>query len=116
NLGYVFGTWAGAATGTTNPALVTMTAPQSLTATFSVLPTTIVTTSPPGLLITVDGAQYTSPQSFNWTAGTGHTVAVSATQGSRSVRYTFGNWGDSGAISHTVTAPSTLATYVANYT
>jgi uncharacterized repeat protein (TIGR01451 family) len=116
NLGDVFGTWSGAATGTTNPASVTMNAPESIAANFNALPTSVVTTNPPGLLVTVDGTQYTAPQSFNWTAGTSHAVAVTLTQGTRALRYAFANWGDSGAMSHTITAPSVSTTYIANYT
>jgi uncharacterized repeat protein (TIGR01451 family) len=115
NLGYVFGTWSGAATGTTNPATVSMTAPQSIVASFGALPTTVVTTNPPGLLMTVDGTQYTGPQSFNWTTGSSHTVAVASEQGSRSARYAFANWADGGNISHAVTAPSASTTYTANF-
>jgi len=115
NLGYVFGTWSGDATGTTNPASIAMTAPRSITANYSALPTTIVTTSPPGLLVAVDGTQYTTPQTFNWTAGTSHTVAVSPTQGARALRYAFNSWGDGGSMSHTVIAPSVSTTYIANF-
>jgi hypothetical protein len=92
-----------------------MSAPQSIAANFSALPTTVVTTSPPGLLVTVDGAQYTAPQAFNWAAGTSHTVTVASTQGIRGLRYAFANWGDGGAISHTITAPNASTTYIATY-
>jgi WD40 repeat protein len=115
NLGYVFGTWSGAASGTTNPASVTMSAPESIAANFSALPTTVVTTNPPGLQITVDGTQYTGPQSFNWTVGSSHTLAIILTQGARALRYAFNTWSDGGAVSHTITAPAISTTYIANY-
>jgi len=115
NVGYVFGSWSGDAAGTANPASVTMSAPRSLTANYSSLPLTVVTTNPPGLAITVDGAPYVSPQSFNWTAGTSHSVSLAGQQGARGLRYAFNNWVDGGTMSRTITAPSGSTTYTANF-
>jgi hypothetical protein len=115
NTGYVFGTWSGAATSTGNPLSLTMTAPQMVTANFSSLPTTVITSTPAGLSVSVDGAAYTTPQSFNWASGSTHTVAASSTQGLRTQRYSFTNWSDSGTISHTVTAPASSTTLTAAY-
>ncbi|MGO9270375.1 MAG: choice-of-anchor D domain-containing protein [Terriglobia bacterium] len=114
NLGYVFGTWSGDATGTENPASVMITAPRNITAYYFALPTAIVSTNPPGLLLIVDGTQYTAPQSFNWIAGSKHKIAVSSEQGSRAERYKFAKWSDGGAASHTITAPGVSTTYTAN--
>ncbi len=77
-----------------------------------------VTTTPPGLSITVDGTNYTSPQTFsNWTSGSSHTIGTSNTQsGGTGTQYVWSNWSDGGSISHTITAPSNSTTYTANFT
>lgn len=74
-----------------------------------------VQTNPTGLAIIVDGGLYTSPHTFNWTPGSSHTIASTATHsGASGVRYAFINWSDGQALSHTV-APSAATTYTANY-
>ena len=78
-------------------------------------PTVTITTNPSGLAVTVDGTTYTAPQSFSWTSGSQHTTAVSSPQGA-GTRYVFSSWSDGGAVSHTVTAPSSSTTYTANFT
>ena len=75
---------------------------------------TTVTTAPVGLPITVDGVAGVSPQSFNWGAGTQHTVSVVAAQGTEP-RYIFTGWSDSGALSHTLTASAALTALSANF-
>jgi len=76
-----------------------------------------VTTSPGGLQITVDGTAYTAPKTFSWAVGSSHTIALSSPQnGSSGTRYVFSSWSDSGAQSHTITAPSASTTYTANFT
>jgi hypothetical protein len=75
-----------------------------------------VDTSPTGLPITVDGVNYTAPQSFSWSEGTPHTLAVTSPQsGGAGTRYTFADWSDAGAMSHTVTAPAGAALYTATF-
>jgi len=76
---------------------------------------TTVTTNPGGLSLTVDGQSYTAPQSFSWTSGSSHTLAVSSPQNSTTgTLYAWANWSDGGAISHTITA-MTATTYTANF-
>lgn len=65
---------------------------------------TTVTTTPAGLSIVVDGVTATGPQSFNWTPGSTHTIAVSSPQGPADPRYVFVRWSDGGDASHTITA------------
>ena len=77
--------------------------------------TVTVTTNPAGLAMTVDGVAYTSPQTFTWTPGASHTVAVSSPQGSSGTQQIFANWSDGGSQSHTVT-PYASRDYVANFT
>jgi hypothetical protein len=74
-----------------------------------------VQTSPAGLAFSVDGATYTSTQTFSWTSGSTHTIAAAAPQnGAPGVRYAWMNWTGGGAMSHTV-APATNKTYTANF-
>jgi Astacin (Peptidase family M12A)/Abnormal spindle-like microcephaly-assoc'd, ASPM-SPD-2-Hydin/Transmembrane protein 131-like N-terminal len=91
-----------------------------------------VTTNPPGLAVIVDSVTYnTTPQSFAWTLGSSHTIAVAAdpqfTNPNDGATYAFGAWNDLGAASHTITvqpgsgaltAPATkpaVTVYQANY-
>jgi hypothetical protein len=86
-------------------------------ATIDILDTVTVTTNPSGLLITVDSVNYTAPQSFNWVVGSPHTISTTSPQdvagGSEDV---FSSWSDSGAQTHTVTAPAATTTYTADFT
>src|SRR5262249_22018107 len=65
--------------------------------------TTTIATIPSGLAIVVDGNELVSPQSFNWAAGTQHTIAVAPVQGT-DPRHTFIRWTDGGGVGHIVTA------------
>jgi hypothetical protein len=75
---------------------------------------TTVDTNPSGLSIIVDGATYTAPRTFTWTAGSNRTVNVASPQGS-GTRYLFSNWSDGGAQSHTINVPGSNTTYTANF-
>jgi uncharacterized protein (TIGR03437 family) len=74
-----------------------------------------VATNPPGQAITADGTSYTSPHTFTWNVGSAHSIGMTAPPASGGTRYTFANWSDSGAQTHTVTTPSTATTYTANF-
>lgn len=75
-----------------------------------------VATTPVGRTITVDGTDYTAPQTFSWTPGGSHTIAVASPQpGSSGSRYAFTSWSDSGDRSHGITTPDTTATYTATF-
>jgi len=74
-----------------------------------------VKTALAGLAFTVDGTTYSSTQTFSWASGSSHTIATTSPQnGATGVRYVWVNWTGGGAISHTV-APTTNATYTANF-
>jgi Concanavalin A-like lectin/glucanases superfamily/Divergent InlB B-repeat domain len=76
-----------------------------------------VNTVPPGLAITLDGQNYTAPQTFQWTAGSSHPIAVNSTQdGTTGTRYVFSNWSDVGANPHNVVASSSTPAYTAYFT
>lgn len=74
-----------------------------------------ITTSKPGLSITVDGMSTTSPQTFLWEPGTQHTVAAASPQSLGGTLYQFQSWSDGGAVSHTILAPNTDTTITANF-
>ncbi len=75
-----------------------------------------VSTIPSGLGITVDGTGYVAPQTFQWTPGTLHTIAVSSPiSGGTGTQYVFSSWSDAGAMSHSVMAPSSSTAYTASF-
>jgi N-acetylneuraminic acid mutarotase len=74
-----------------------------------------VGTSPTGLSFTVDNTTYTSPQTLSWTVGTTHTIAATSPQVSTGTQNTFTSWSDAGALSHSVTASSSVTSYTANF-
>ncbi len=75
---------------------------------------TTITTVPTGLAITVDGVAAVSPQSYDWAAGTQHTVSVDAAQGA-DPRYVFANWSDGGDATHALTASADVTAFCANF-
>ncbi len=76
-----------------------------------------ITTSPAGLLVSADGGTPTAaPLVENWVPGSSHTIATSSPQsGAPGVQYVFSSWSDSGAISHSITVPSSATTYTATF-
>jgi hypothetical protein len=118
NSGFNFSNWTGnVADPNSANTTVTMSAPQSVTANF--VPATVqvtVGTSPGGLSFTVDSTLYTSTQTFTWNVGSSHNISTTSPQsGTPGTQYLFNNWSDGGAISHSVTAPSTTTTYTATF-
>jgi hypothetical protein len=75
-----------------------------------------IATNPAGLSITVDSAAITAPQTLQWTPGSQHTLSVTSPQGTGGTQYLFGSWSDSGAQTHTITAPASATTYTASFT
>ena len=102
---FLFGTFSGDLTGTTNPQSVVMSQPRSVTGNFVGVVTATITTNPPGLVFRVDGIQYNLPQTFtNWAAGSSHAIGIITNpQIAGGTRNTFANWSDGGLISHSVT-------------
>jgi CSLREA domain-containing protein len=74
-----------------------------------------VGTSPAGLAFSVDGTSYTAQVTLTWTAGSQHTLATTQQGSNACYDYTWANWSDGGAISHTVTASTTSISYTANF-
>jgi len=78
---------------------------------------TTITTSPAGLLVSVDGGTATAaPLVENWIPGSTHTITTTSPQsGGAGVQYVWSNWSDLGAISHSITVPSSPTTYTATF-
>jgi hypothetical protein len=75
-----------------------------------------IATSPVNLLVSADGGTpVAAPLIENWLPGSSHTIATTTPQGISGTRYTFSNWSDGGAISHSVTAPATATSYTATF-
>jgi len=76
----------------------------------------IVTTNPSGLKVTVDGVAYTAPQTFNWDAGSLHTLSAASPQtGTPGIQYIYNSWSDNGSQIHNITAPASTTTYTASF-
>ena len=76
-----------------------------------------ITSSPSGLSISVDGTNFTAPQTFSWAAGSVHTIGLTSAQaGGAGTQYVYSNWSDSGAATHAITVPTSSATYTASFT
>uniref|UniRef100_Q01T07 Bacterial repeat domain-containing protein n=1 Tax=Solibacter usitatus (strain Ellin6076) TaxID=234267 RepID=Q01T07_SOLUE len=117
NGGYVFSGFSGSLSGPTTPQSVTMSAPATVTANFAAVIPQTITSVPAGLAMTIDGSACTAPCNVQWTAGSSHTIATTATQaGVTGTQFLFTAWSDTGALSHSVTAPATSTTYTATFT
>ena len=87
----------------------------------TIYPLTIVTTSPTGLQVVVDGKTYTSPYAFGWRAGSSHTINVTSPQtkaDGTDRQFVYRNWSDGKAKSHTVIAArmqDEIAVFMANF-
>jgi len=118
NTNYSFSYWSGDLTGNQNPTPLIMDAPKTVTANFINIPPKqiTVTTSPTGLPILVDGAQYTAPSFFKWNVGERHTISVNEIEPkSTGERLLFESWSDGGGRNHEITVPATNAIYNANF-
>ena len=78
---------------------------------------TLTTAPVTGLSLTVDGTACTSPCTFTWTPGSSHTITTPGIQpAGTGTQYVFTNWSDAiPAATRTITAPSTAATWTANF-
>jgi hypothetical protein len=123
NAGFQFTNWTstgGSFISTTSPSTTfTMpSAPATVTGNFSAATEQItITTSPANLLVSVDGGTFTAaPLVETWTAGSSHTIATTSPQaGGTGVQYVWSKWSDGGAISHSITVPSSATTYTATF-
>ena len=92
-------------------------APQINGAESSTVPVTTIASVPAGLPITIKGALCNAPCTYEWTPGSSNpVVAATSIPGPTGVQYLFSSWSDAGAQQHSITAPSSSATYTAIYT
>jgi RHS repeat-associated protein len=75
----------------------------------------LVSVSASGAAFSVDGTNYTTPQTFTWISGSNHTLATTTPQTASGVQQTFVAWSDGGALSHSVTASATVTSYTASF-
>jgi hypothetical protein len=115
NAGYQFTGFSGSLAGG-SPGYVIMNSNKSVTANFTQTAITqTITSVPTGLSLTVDGGACTAPCVRQWQAGTNHTIAAATQSGGSGTQYLFSSWSDNGASTHTITAPSSSATYSATF-
>ena len=81
------------------------------------IPSTVVTlsTTPSGLQLMVDGTRVIDGATFNWPAGSKHTVQALEQQFAGRVRYIFGSWSDAGGLTHEITVSPDAPVIIANY-
>ncbi|MGH9801574.1 MAG: hypothetical protein ACRD82_14520, partial [Blastocatellia bacterium] len=72
-------------------------------------------TSPAGLQMTLDGQPIISPQTFSSVVGVERSIGVVSPQTVGATTYTFNNWSDGGAATHTVSTPAVDTTYSATF-
>ncbi len=77
--------------------------PRTVTMTFA--------TNPTGLLLTLDGQQFTAPNSVVGVVGIQRTIGAPSPQGGQ----TFLSWSDGGAQTHDIATPSSNTTFTANF-
>ncbi len=75
---------------------------------------TVISTTPSGLKVLVDGALVDDNTSFDWPPGTAHRVEMPF-QGDTSIRFVFGSWSDGGAVAHSFTASADTTVLLANF-
>lgn len=116
NTGYQFASWSGNVSSTTTASTtVTMSEPETVTASFAQPVQVTVGTNPSGLSFSVDSTVYSSPQTLTWTLGSLHTIATASPQTFGGLQYGFAGWSDAGAMSHQVSASSGTTSYTAKF-
>ena len=117
---------SGTATLTVTPTAGTTAYTASYTSTNSLSPSTsgafsqivlvpvTVQASPVAGQFTVDGVTLSGSQTFNWVAGSSHSLGTPSPQAiAPGTQLVWSSWSNAGAISQTITAPSVATTYTA---
>ncbi|MGD0015445.1 MAG: hypothetical protein ABSD56_13650 [Bryobacteraceae bacterium] len=111
--GWVFTGWGGVLEGVyqTSTILLVINAPSTLAPKFRIGAAVTLTTSPPGLKLTVDGALVTAPVTYTWVPGSVHQVAALEPQtGLQGDEWAFLSWSDGvTSPSRTITAGESLS-------
>jgi uncharacterized repeat protein (TIGR02543 family) len=103
--GFVFSGWSGACTGT-GPCSITMSAPMSVTATFTQVAYSVTIAVPAGVQFSFNGATYTGSASVTLPPGSYSLSTVSPQTPIAGEQATFQSWSDTGAQAHMVTVTS----------
>lgn len=119
--GWFFVSWtgvgpAGTYSGTVADTTVRVILPIAQIATFSRNEDVTIATTPPGLVVIVDGTDHVSPATFAWGRGTLHTVetdSIQAESGGSRLRYD--RWSDGRGRAHTITVPNGPLTVTASF-
>jgi hypothetical protein len=76
-----------------------------------------IATAPDGLVVTVDGTNYTAPVTFAWEAESIHSLGAPSPQLSADghSRSSFATWSDGGAQGHSITVPASDTTNTATF-
>ncbi len=76
-----------------------------------------INTNPSGLTFSVDGTQYTAPQTFRWQEGTTKNITVTSPQDDGAgTRNTFSNWSNGQSQNFTYSVPYNDDSFTANFT
>ena len=105
NLGYAFGSWSGACSGSSTCS-VPMNAPASVTGNFTATGISVTITVPPGVQFSLNGVTYTGSQSISLPAGNYPLSTVSPQSMGLGTQAVFVSWSDGGAQSHPVSVGS----------
>ncbi|HUB79726.1 MAG TPA: kelch repeat-containing protein, partial [Bryobacteraceae bacterium] len=102
NANYLFGSWSGACSGS-GACSVTMNAPATVTANFTLNVVQYTVTVPASVQFTFNGTTYTGPQTLTVAPGS-YTLSTTTPQATAAgTQAVFQSWSDGGAISHPVT-------------
>jgi uncharacterized protein (TIGR03437 family) len=114
---WVFSSWSDGGAVNHTYKVAEVTTPDTVTATFVQGLPILLTTSPPGLSLTVDGQSNLTTYNFIWGLGQTHTLQAPAQQTDVQGRiWAFGNWSNGGPATQSFTVPAgtgvrLLATY-----
>jgi uncharacterized protein (TIGR03437 family) len=109
---------ANGATGsyTVTASFLGATQPASFALTNAPLTPVTLQTSPPGLMVSLDGGGFVAaPLTVGLVPGFTHTIATMSPQATPGANYTWQSWSDGQPISHTIAVPTSNVTYTATF-
>lgn len=117
---YLFQNWTenGAVVSTSSQLDFVVDGARNLVANFTLAPVDVmITTSPAGRSLTVDGQTFDAPRTFSWTPGSRHTVSAPTPQAGadETRRFAFERWSDDLEQTHEIIAPADTTTFTAHF-
>ncbi|MGA2770057.1 MAG: hypothetical protein ABSG26_04495 [Bryobacteraceae bacterium] len=107
---WIFSSWSDGGAPTHAYQVAGLIAADSLTATFVPAAPILLTTSPPGLSLTVDGKSNWPTYNFNWGVGETHSLQAPAQQTDSQGRiWAFASWSNGGPATQSFTVPASAA-------